>query len=86
MYWDVQFTLLDWVHRGWDSNKEFDALISQHLKDINAVIPVKNPVYDSTAKAPEPGKKPQKDKAPVDNKTSGGKNVRQQIEKASDAI
>jgi hypothetical protein len=56
------------------------------LKDINAVIPVKNPVYDSTAKAPEPGKKPQKAKAPVDNKTSGGKDVRQQIEKASDAM
>jgi arylsulfatase A-like enzyme len=57
--------------------KEFDALINQHLKDINAVIPVKNPVYDSTAKAPEPGKKPQKAKKPVDNKTSGGKDVRQ---------
>ena len=69
-----------------DMVKEFDALISQHLKDINAVIPVKNPVYDSTAKAPEPGKKPQKAKAPVDNKTSGGKDVRQQIEKASDAM
>jgi arylsulfatase A-like enzyme len=69
-----------------DVVKEFDALINQHLKDINAVIPVKNPVYDSTAKAPEPGKKPQKAKAPVDNKTSGGKDVRQQIEKASDAM
>ena len=69
-----------------DMVKEFDALISQHLKDINAVIPVKNPVYDSTAKAPEPGKKPQKAKKPVDNKTSGGKDVRQQIEKASDAM
>jgi arylsulfatase A-like enzyme len=50
--------------------KELDALISEHLKEINAVIPVKNPAYDSTAKAPEPGKKPQKAKKPVDNKTS----------------
>ena len=58
-----------------DLVKECDALINQHLKDINAVIPVKNPVYDSTAKAPEPGKKPQKAKKPVDNKTSGGKDV-----------
>ena len=64
--------------------KELDALISEHLKEINAVIPVKNPAYDSTAKAPEPGKKPQKAKRPVDNKTSGGKDVRQWIEKASD--
>jgi hypothetical protein len=56
------------------------------LKDISAVIPVKNPVYDSTAKAPEPGKNPHKDKAPVDNKTSDGKDVRQQIENASDAM
>jgi len=69
-----------------DMVKEFDALISQHLKDINAVIPVKNPVYDSTAKAPEPGKNPQKAKAPVDNKTSGGKDLRQQIEENGDAI
>jgi arylsulfatase A-like enzyme len=53
-----------------DKVKELDALISEHLKDINAVIPVKNPAYDSTAKAPEPGKKPQKAKRPVDNKTS----------------
>jgi len=55
-----------------DKVKEFDALISEHLKEINAVIPVKNPAYDSTAKAPEPGKKPQKAKKPVDNKTSDG--------------
>jgi len=40
------------------------------LKEINAVIPVKNPAYDSTAKVPEPGKKTQKAKKPVDNKTS----------------
>ncbi|MDH4444152.1 MAG: sulfatase [Akkermansiaceae bacterium] len=69
-----------------DMVKKFDALIHQHLKDIDAVIPVKNPAYDSTAKAPEPGKKTQKAKKPVDNKTSGGKDVRQQIEKSSDAI
>ena len=67
-----------------DKVKEFDALISEHLKEINAVIPVKNPAYDSTAKAPEPGKKAQKAKKPVDNKTSDGKDVRQWIEKASD--
>ena len=69
-----------------DVVKECDALISEHLKGINAMIPVKNPAYDSTAKAPEPGKKPHKDKAAIDTKTSGGKDVRQQIEKASDAI
>jgi len=68
-----------------DKVKELDALLSEHLKEINAVIPVKNPAYDSTAKAPEPGKKPQKAKKPVDNKTSDGKDVRQFIEKASDA-
>ena len=49
------------------------------------MIPVKNPAYDATAKPPEPGKKPRKDKAAIDMKTSGGKDVRQQIEKASDA-
>ena len=53
-----------------DKVKELDALLSEHLKEINAVIPVKNPAYDSTAKAPEPGKKAQKAKKPVDNKTS----------------
>jgi hypothetical protein len=54
-------------------------------KDINAMIPVKNPAYDSTAKPPEPGKKPHKDRAAIDTKTSGGKDGRQHIEKASDA-
>jgi arylsulfatase A-like enzyme len=68
-----------------DVVKECDALISEHLKDINATIPVKNPAYDSTAKASEPGKKPHKDKAAIDTKTSGGKDGRQHIEKASDA-
>lgn len=68
-----------------DVVKECDALISEHLEDINAMIPVKNPAYDSTAKPPEPGKKPHKDKAAIDTKTNGGKDVRQQIEKASDA-
>jgi hypothetical protein len=50
------------------------------------MIPVKNPAYDSTAKPPEPGKKPHKDRAAIDTKTSGGKDVRQHIEIASDAI
>jgi len=68
-----------------DMVKKFDALIRQHLKDIDAVIPVKNPAYDPTAKAPESGKKTQKAKKPV-NKTSGGKDVRQQIEESSDSI
>ncbi len=36
--------------------KALDALISQHLKDINAVLPVKNPNYDPEAIMPEPGK------------------------------
>ena len=54
-----------------DMVKELDTLIREHLKDIDAVIPAKNPAYDSTAKAAEPGKKPQKAKKPVDNKTSG---------------
>jgi arylsulfatase A-like enzyme len=35
-----------------DMVKKLDALIGQHLKDINAVIPVKNPFYDPAAKAP----------------------------------
>ena len=35
-----------------DMVKKFDALIGQHLKDIDAVIPVKNPCYDPAAKAP----------------------------------
>lgn len=68
-----------------DLVKEFDALIGQHLQEIEAVIPVKNPAYDSTAKAPPTGKKPPKDKAAIDTKTSGGKDVRQQIEKARGA-
>ena len=60
-----------------DLVKEFNTLIGEHLKEIDAVIPVKNPAYDSTAKAPATGKKPPKAKKPVDNQTSGGEDVRQ---------
>lgn len=60
-----------------DLVKEFNTLIGGHLKEIDAVIPVKNPAYDSTAKAPATGKKPPKAKKPVDNQTSVGEDVRQ---------
>jgi len=69
-----------------DNVKEFDALISQHLKDINAVIPVKNPGYDPAAKMPEPGKKPTQAKTAAPKQKSAVKDVRQELEKAGDAM
>ncbi len=53
-----------------DKVKEYDALITWHLIDIKAVVPVKNPDYDPTAKVPEPGKNPTKKKTVTPNKKS----------------
>ena len=69
-----------------DMVKAFDALISQHLQDINAVIPVKNPGYDPAAKMPEPGKKPTPAKPAAAKPKSAVKDVRQELEKAGDAM
>ena len=69
-----------------DKVKEYDAMITRHLIDINAVVPVKNPDYDPTAKVPEPGKKPNKKKAAAPKKKSGGTDVRQELEKTGDAM
>ncbi len=67
-----------------DKVKVYDALITQHLKDIKAVVPVKNTAYDPAAKVPEPGKKP--NKAAAAKKRSAVKDVRQELEKAGDAM
>ncbi|MCX8496940.1 MAG: sulfatase [Akkermansiaceae bacterium] len=67
-----------------DKVKEFDALIRQHLKDINAVIPVKNPGYDPAAKMPEPGQKPNQPKTAAPKPKGAFKDIRQELEKAGD--
>lgn len=67
-----------------DKVKAFDALISQHLIELNTVIPVKNLTYDPAAKVPEPGKKTNKSVAT--KKKSAVKDVRQELEKAGDAM
>jgi arylsulfatase A-like enzyme len=59
-----------------DRVKEFDTLIARHLIDINAVLPVKNPDYDPTAKVPEPGKNPNKKKTAAPNRQSAVKDGR----------
>jgi len=65
--------------------KELDALISRHLKDINAVVPVKNPNYDPNAKPPEV-KVEKTMKKPAVAKQSGSNDVRRALEKAGDAM
>jgi arylsulfatase A-like enzyme len=67
-----------------DKVKEFNALIRQHLKDINAVIPVKNPGYDPAAKMPEPGQKPNQPKTAAPKPKGAVKDIRQELEKAGD--
>ena len=69
-----------------DKVKEYNALITRNLIDINAVIPVKNPGYDPNAKAPEPGRKPNKKKAAAAKKKSAVKDARQELEKAGNAM
>jgi arylsulfatase A-like enzyme len=61
--------------------RKLDALLSQHLKDINAIVPVKNPDYDPTATPPESEPQAQ----PVAPTKSEAKDVRQELEKAGDA-
>ncbi|MEI6715307.1 MAG: sulfatase [Verrucomicrobiota bacterium] len=70
-----------------DQVKELDALISQHLKDINAVIPVKNAAFDPTVKMPPASMlEVSKKKTPATNNESGGKDIRQDLEKKSDSL
>jgi arylsulfatase A-like enzyme len=69
-----------------DMVREYDAMITRHLIDIKAVVPVKNPDYDPTAKMPEPGKKPNKKKAAAPKRKSGGTDVRQELERTGDAM
>ena len=69
-----------------DKVKEYDALIARHLINIKAVVPVKNPSYDPTAKVPEPGKNPNQKKAAAAKKKSAVKDVRQELEKTGDAM
>ena len=70
-----------------DKVKELDALISEHLKDINAVIPVKNPTFDPSAKMPPvPTVELRKKKPAATNNESAAKDIRQNLEKKSDAL
>lgn len=49
-----------------DLGKELDALISKHLEETAALVPVPNPAYDPSAPSPPPGKKPtRKRRAPA---------------------
>jgi arylsulfatase A-like enzyme len=70
-----------------DKVKELDALISEHLKDINAVIPVKNPAFDPSAKMPPvPTVELRKKKPAATNNESAAKDLRQNLEKKSDSL
>jgi arylsulfatase A-like enzyme len=69
-----------------DKVQEYDALIARHLIDIKAVVPVKNPDYDPTARVPEPGKNPNRNKAAAAINKSAVKDIRQELEKAGDAM
>ncbi len=70
-----------------DKVKELDALISEHLKEINAVIPVKNPTFDPSAKMPPvPTVELRKKKPAATNNESAAKDIRQNLEKKSDSL
>ena len=65
-----------------DKVSELDALLRQYLKDTGAVLPVKNPKYDSKAKAPTPGNPKQAKPRPKKPKAA---NFRLKMEEESDA-
>jgi arylsulfatase A-like enzyme len=70
-----------------DKVKELDALISEHLKEINAVIPVKNPAFDPSAKMPPVQTVELRKKKPAaTNNESAAKEIRQNLEKKSDSL
>jgi arylsulfatase A-like enzyme len=51
-----------------DKVKELNALIAQHLKEIGALVPAKNPRFDAKAKPPAP--QTEKKDRPADGRLS----------------